>query len=115
MRKLNIKSVKLVIALYWIGIIVNIIHIYIKITKEESVLMYIVTILMSLFLIKTLSFYQNNIVNLCSVFILYGAVMGLIGAIHPWRFWIGFIVFIPLLVGIILLLYMLIRQKQKKV
>lgn len=114
MSKLDIKNKKIVIIFYWIGIITNIIHIYIKIIKEESGWMYIATILMSLYLIKTLSFYRNNIVNLGSVFILYASVMGLIDSIYPWSFWMGFIVFVPLLVGIILLLYMLIKQKKDK-
>lgn len=114
MKKIIITS-KTALFLYYLTVLINILHIYLKVIKSDNILVEICIILMALFLIKTISFYENRIVNLCSLFVLYPSIMSLINTIHPLSFWGGFVVFIPEFLGIIWLLILFLRQISKKV
>lgn len=108
----SILSKKAAKFLLKVTILANVILICLGIGSGHSVFFQVPTTFLAFYLLYFLSNNENVLINYCSLFMAYPSILQIINFFYPFNFVVGFILFLPELIALIILIRLLIIQKK---
>lgn len=95
-------------------VVCNVAMILMKMQGQLKLNFEIPTIIIAFLLYLAMSQEINEIMYVCSVFMLYPSIMGVINVLYPFSFWIGFLIFIPQVIGMLYISKLIIQMYKEE-